>query len=125
MKSRRLTFYLGIILALLVAALVIGTMILQDASKSLALAKYRAIKTGMKPPEVEDLMRDGGDVQGGELGIAQVWHVDGRYMIGVVYGPSPNLPASATRPPRPCRMIGRRGRRLSSSWDAAGVPTAG
>ncbi len=103
MTPSRLVRYGGLILALLVLALTIGSILLWDDSKTRVFTKYRAIASGMTPIEIRRLMHDGGDVMRSGVGTAEIWHIDGRYMIAVEYEPNPDLPASTINPVRPLK----------------------
>ena len=101
-KPRRWALGLGLSFGLLIAALLLGFLFSADHSRSVAFARYRAIQSGMTPADVLRLMHDDEVIiTWGTLGNGEVYHFDGRYMIGVVYEPNPKRPTPPKNYVRP------------------------
>jgi hypothetical protein len=88
--------------ALLVLGLVsVGVLSLANHAVRSAQAKYRAIKPGMTRAEVRKLMRGDAIVMYTDIATAEIMHIDGRFMIAVVYQPNTKHLSSTANPSGP------------------------
>jgi hypothetical protein len=66
-----------------------------ESHKQRVRAGYDAIRAGMSRSEIRRLMQGAGLVMFTDISNAEVMHVDGRFMVAVIYEPDPLLPSTA------------------------------
>jgi hypothetical protein len=101
MTAKRRWACIGLALALMAAGLCIAASFLVRGPDRMPFAEYRAIRSGMSRIEVRRLMRDAGIVMYTGVSNSEIMHIDGRFMIAVVYEPTSTLAAAGTSPTGP------------------------
>ncbi len=99
-RKRRWT-WIGLALVLVVAGSSIFVNFHVGLPEPTAYANYRAILSGMSRIEVHRLMQGAGTVMYTAVSNVEIMHIDGRFMIAVVYEPDPTLAASGASPASP------------------------